>query len=186
LHIVDTAGLRETTDTVESIGIARTWAEIEKANVIIHLQDVRVKNDELDEAITRRLPPSTPTLKVFNKMDLLDASGQRHTPPSGDALGISAKTGAGLEQLKQKLLDIAGWNPSSESPWLARERHLRALNSASQHLGLADEHASHSDRVLDLFAEELRLAHEDLCAITGQFTSDDLLGEIFSSFCIGK
>lgn len=204
LHIVDTAGLRETTDTVESIGIARTWAEIEKANVIIHLQDVRVKNDELDEAITRRLPADTPTLKVFNKMDLLnkatqgapktdatlavalDASGQCQAPASPDALGISAKTGTGLEELKQKLLDIAGWNPSSESPWLARERHLRALNSAGEHLALADEHASHSDRVLDLFAEELRLAHEDLCAITGQFTSDDLLGEIFSSFCIGK
>ena len=186
LHIVDTAGLRETTDTVESIGIARTWAEIEKANVIIHLQDVRVKNDELDEAITRRLPADTPTLKVFNKIDLLDMPGQGHTPPSAGALGISAKTGAGLEELKQKLLDIAGWNPSSESPWLARERHLRALNSAGEHLALADEHASHSDRVLDLFAEELRLAHEDLCAITGQFTSDDLLGEIFSSFCIGK
>ncbi len=102
------------------------------------------------------------------------------------ALGISAKTGAGLDMLRQKLLDIAGWNPSSESPWLARERHLKALDSAGGHMVLAAEHASQNDRVLDLFAEELRLAHEDLCAITGQFTSDELLGEIFSSFCIGK
>ncbi len=209
LHIVDTAGLRETEDTVESIGIARTWAELEKANVIIHLQDARVRNDELDTAITNRLPAQTPVLKVFNKIDLLDTAAQAEflsSPdmdiPSGDgrsapevhaaaaapglALGISAKTGDGLDMLRQKLLDIAGWSPTSESPWLARERHLKALDSAGGHMALAVEHASQNDRVLDLFAEELRLAHEDLCAITGQFTSDDLLGEIFSSFCIGK
>lgn len=182
LHIVDTAGLRETEDTVESIGIARTWAEIEKANVIIHLQDARAPGDDLDTAITRRLPARTPVLKVFNKLDLLPDSIQLPTTP----MAISAKTGAGLDQLRQTLLDIAGWSPGGESPWLARERHMNALNNATNHLALADEHASHSDQVLDLFAEELRLAHLELCAITGQFTSDDLLGEIFSSFCIGK
>ncbi|MFW7340725.1 tRNA uridine-5-carboxymethylaminomethyl(34) synthesis GTPase MnmE [Pollutimonas sp. H1-120] len=207
LHIVDTAGLRETEDAVESIGIARTWAEIEKANVIIHLQDARARNDVLDTAITRRLPARTPVLKVFNKVDLLEKSDQapflaqaHHSAnqqawPGPDvpgntlpeqALGISAKTGAGLDALRQKLLEIAGWNPSAESPWLARERHLSALNNAGEHLALANEHASHNDRVLDLFAEELRLAHAELSSITGQFTSDDLLGEIFSSFCIGK
>ncbi|MDS1139695.1 tRNA uridine-5-carboxymethylaminomethyl(34) synthesis GTPase MnmE [Pusillimonas sp. SM2304] len=191
LHIVDTAGLRDTDDTVESIGIARTWAEIEKANVIIHLQDARAQNDELDTAITQRLPARTPVLKVFNKIDLLPEPGQTPHPDSSDgrqelALGISAKTGAGLDTLRQKLLDIAGWNPGTESPWLARERHLTALQHANEHLSLAEEHASQNDRVLDLFAEELRLAHEALCQITGQFTSDDLLGEIFSSFCIGK
>ena len=193
IHIVDTAGLRETDDTVESIGIARTWSEIEKANVIIHLQDARARDDELDSAITQRLPVHTPVLKVFNKMDLLGdgASISDSRPDSNDdtvqtSLGISAKTGNGLDALRQKLLEIAGWNPTAESPWLARERHVRALDSANEHLTLAAEHASHSDQVLDLFAEELRLAHDDLCAITGQFTSDDLLGEIFSSFCIGK
>lgn len=237
LHIIDTAGLRETEDTVESIGIARSWAEIEKADVIVHLQDARTHNDELDSAITQRLPARTPVLKVFNKIDLLadapiDAATQSastktvspndsapqtsatQTPtqanstsgtddsilpahtvatPTGTGttnmefrLGISAKTGAGLDKLRRKLLDIAGWNPSTESPWLARERHLLALSLAAEHLELAAEHASHNDSVLDLFAEELRLAHDDLCAITGQFTSDDLLGEIFSSFCIGK
>lgn len=209
LHIVDTAGLRETEDTVESIGIARTWAELEKADVIIHLQDARAQNDELDTAITRRLPAHTPVLKVFNKIDLLgvaeladllplpdpdSSSSDDRTAPepqatpaaTGLTLGISAKTGAGLDTLRQKLLDIAGWSPSAESPWLARERHLRALDSAGDHMARAVEHASQNDRVLDLFAEELRLAHDDLCAITGQFTSDDLLGEIFSSFCIGK
>lgn len=192
LHIIDTAGLRDTEDTVESLGIARSWAEIEKADVIIHLQDARTHNDELDSAITQRLPPRTPVLKVYNKIDLLGADAATALPGVNagasheSSLGISAKTGAGLDKLRQRLLDIAGWNPSAESPWLARERHLRALNLAAEHLDVADEHASHNDRVLDLFAEELRLAHDDLCAITGQFTSDDLLGEIFSSFCIGK
>ena len=197
IHIVDTAGLRETTDQVESIGIARTWAEIEKADVIIHLQDSRYPGDVLDGAITQRLPGQTPVLKVFNKIDLLDAlptnpnnndnGAQSHTPrPEISTLNVSAKTGQGLNELRQTLLDIAGWTPGSESPWLARQRHLDALNSASDHLTIAAEHASHSDQVLDLFAEELRLAHEELSAITGQFTSDDLLGEIFSSFCIGK
>ncbi|HWK63271.1 MAG TPA: tRNA uridine-5-carboxymethylaminomethyl(34) synthesis GTPase MnmE [Eoetvoesiella sp.] len=192
LHIIDTAGLRDTEDTVESLGIARSWAEIEKADVIIHLQDARTHNDELDSAITQRLPPRTPVLKVYNKIDLLEAEGVMALPGVNagasheSSLGISAKTGAGLDDLRQRLLDIAGWNPSAESPWLARERHLRALTLAAEHLDIADEHASHNDRVLDLFAEELRLAHDDLCTITGQFTSDDLLGEIFSSFCIGK
>jgi len=242
MHIIDTAGLRETDDTVESIGIARSWAEIEKANVIIHLQDARKPNDELDSAITARLPARTPVLKVYNKLDLLPegfsaVNGQQtnDTAPearsnasivAADARGrttsaaaqpldeadrqiglashtasldaqdtkhgattvlhISAKTGQGLDTLRRRLLDIAGWNPGAESPWLARERHLIALESAREHLARAADHASHSDQVLDLFAEELRLAHDALCEITGQFTSDDLLGEIFSSFCIGK
>ena len=201
LHIVDTAGLRETDDTVESIGIARTWAEIEKANVIIHLKDARDPAGELDAAIKQRLPAHTPVLEVHNKIDLLDpahpsAINADNVPSlSGtqsqeafvmSVLGISAKTGTGLDELRHKLLEIAGWNPGAESPWLARERHLIALRNAAEHLQLADEHASQADNVLDLFAEELRLAHEELCAITGQFTSDDLLGEIFSNFCIGK
>lgn len=197
IHIVDTAGLRETDDTVESIGIARTWAEIEKANVIVHLQDARSPNDELDIEITRRLPARTPVLKVFNKMDLLDEAALKRMQEQVEqtseenghealAILVSAKQETGLDTLRHKLLEIAGWNPSAESPWLARERHLHALNSVNEHLQMAQEHASHDDRVLDLFAEELRLAHDDLCKITGQFSSDDLLGEIFSSFCIGK
>lgn len=207
IHIVDTAGLRDTTDEVESIGIARTWAEIEKADVIIHLQDARYPGDVLDSDITERLPAKTPVLRVFNKIDLLKhESGQKSdnqltgsdpepiNEPHADstsqagvvALYVSAKTEHGLDHLRQTLLDIAGWRPGSESPWLARQRHLDALISAADHLTMAAEHASHDDQVLDLFAEELRLAHDELSAITGQFTSDDLLGEIFSSFCIGK
>lgn len=216
IHIVDTAGLRETDDTVESLGIQRTWAELEKANVILHLQDVRRRGDTLDEAILRRLPQGVPVLTVLNKIDLAadesdtaragtgnpPASATRARPPGADndsmpgragqqaplpaQLRISAKTGAGLDELKRRLLEIAGRAPGTESPWLARERHVLALNNAGEHLALADEHASHDDQVLDLFAEELRLAHGELCSITGQFTSDDLLGEIFSRFCIGK
>ena len=201
LHIVDTAGLRETEDTVESIGIARTWAEIEKANVIIHLKDARDPTGELDEAITRRLPARTPVLEVHNKIDLVETAAAGAGTGAGSVstsaltartqtdvsiLTISAKTGLGLDELRHKLLDIAGWNPGAESPWLARERHLIALRNAARHLDAADEHAGHADNVLDLFAEELRLAHDELGTITGQYTSDDLLGEIFSSFCIGK
>lgn len=234
LHIVDTAGLRDTDDSVESLGIERSWAEIEKADVILHLQDARRPGDELDQAIVQRLPTRTPVLTVYNKVDLLapddqavilslaqqaakaartgtgmdstEAPASTGTPVPGGApaystpspiqkaasaarlstLGISAKTGIGLDALRKQLLDIAGWNPGAESPWLARERHLRALQLAADHVELAARHADRDDQALDLFAEELRLAHNELCAITGQFTSDDLLGEIFSSFCIGK
>ena len=182
LHIVDTAGLRETEDTVESIGIARSWQEIERADLILHLQDATQPGDELDAQITARLPPRTPMLKVFNKVDLLSTA---FSAGPGE-LGISAKRGLGLDALRAELLKIAGWNPGAESPWLARERHLHALQAAAEHLELAGEHAEQDDRVLDLFAEELRLAHDSLSGITGKFTSDDLLGEIFSSFCIGK
>ncbi len=187
IHIVDTAGLRETTDEVESIGIARTWAEIERADAVIHLQDAREPDDELSEAITKRLPARAPILKVFNKADLLGTDQKMGTDP--DFLGsvpISAKTGYNLDVLRRRLLDIAGWSPGAQSPWLARERHIRALEAAEEHLAAARVHAELDDQVLDLFAEELRLAHEELGSITGQFSSDDLLGEIFSSFCIGK
>ncbi len=182
LHIVDTAGLRETDDTVESIGIARSWKEIERADVILHLQDATQPSDALDAQITSRLPARTPVLNIFNKIDLLSTPFAERP----GVLGISARSGAGLDKLRTELLNIAGWNPGAESPWLARERHLHALQAAAEHLELAGAHAEQDDRVLDLFAEELRLAHDSLSSITGRFTSEDLLGEIFSSFCIGK
>lgn len=185
IHIVDTAGLRDTEDTVESIGIERSWQEIAKANVILHLLDARNPQDTSDQDIMSRLPSSTPTLQVFNKCDLLSSPLQLDSENENQLL-ISAQTGQGLDQLRQRLLHIAGWSPHTESPWLARERHLHALERCDQHLQLAKLHAQHNDQILDLFAEELRLAHNELCEITGVFTSDDLLGEIFSSFCIGK
>ncbi|AUL48952.1 tRNA uridine(34) 5-carboxymethylaminomethyl synthesis GTPase MnmE [Bordetella trematum] len=183
LHIVDTAGLRDTDDTVESLGIERSWKEIERADLILHLQDATAPGDVLDKAITARLPARTPVLSVYNKTDLLAPDAP---PLPQGAIGISARQGQGLDTLRTRLLQLAGWNPGGESPWLARERHVHALQAAAEHLELAAEHATHDDRVLDLFAEELRLAHDSLGNITGKFTSDDLLGEIFSSFCIGK
>jgi len=184
---------------VESMGIARAWAEIEKANVILHLQDARQPGDPLDQAITARLPPGTPVLTVHNKTDLLPektvqekiaqtTTDLTHLSASNAAhpIYLSARTGTGLDTLRQTLLRIAGWQPDGQTPWLARERHLHALQQTHHHLSAAEAHAQHDDAVLDLFAEELRLAHETLCQITGQFTSDDLLGEIFAGFCIGK
>ena len=171
----------------------------------MHLQDATAQTEALDEDIARRLPPRTPVFQVFNKVDLLEAGAfdpsawgttaaagvdARLSEPGEGAsvtrLAISARTGDGLDALRQALLAVAGWNPGAESPYLARERHLQALLKAQDHLDEADAHAAQSDRVLDLFAEELRLAHDALTSITGAFTSDDLLGVIFSRFCIGK
>lgn len=182
LTIVDTAGLRDTTDTIESIGIERSWSEISKADVVINLKDAAAGDHFLDEKIAQHRSPKSTLLTVFNKADLLDP-----IPVTTDSdLYISAKTGYGLEELSAKLLYLAGWQPGQESPWLARQRHIDALEAANNHLRIASFHADQDDRVLDLFAEELKLAHEQLGSITGHMTADDLLGEIFSRFCIGK
>ena len=182
LTIVDTAGLRDTTDKIESMGIERSWSEISKADVVINLKDAVLGDQFLDEKISQHRSPKSTLLTVFNKADLLSP-----VPESTDHhLYISAKTGDGLEELTTKLLALAGWKPGQESPWLARQRHIDALEAASNHLINASFHADQDDRVLDLFAEELRLAHDLLGSITGHMTPDDLLGEIFSRFCIGK
>jgi len=199
LHIIDTAGLRATDDAVERLGIERSWAAIEKADVILHLHDATrpQDNDALQREILRRVPPRTPVLQVFNKIDLLadggaalmSDSGAGADPGSteqGGVLAISVRKDQGLDVLRARLLELAGWVPGGESPYLARERHLQALAATDAHLEMAAEHAAADDRVLDLFAEELRLAHLALGEITGQVSSDDLLGAIFSRFCIGK
>ena len=186
LHIIDTAGLRDTTDTVESLGIERTWAEVAKADVILHLHDASEPEAGEDISLGKRLqeqaPLSAPRCKIFNKSDLLS----QHPASNEQALWISAKTGAGIELLRQRLLHIAGWQSLGEDVFIARERHLQALSTAKKHLQTAMVYALQSDRVLDLFAEELRLSQEALNSITGEFTADDLLGEIFGRFCIGK
>ena len=182
ITVTDTAGLRETQDRIEALGIERTWAEIRRADVVLHLLDAQAPVAVLDTQIEAARSRQSVVLQVFNKVDLL-----KEVPalPEG-SLAISAKRGSGLDQLRDRLLQLAGWNPGSESPWLARQRHVDALEQARLHLAHAMEHARQDDRVLDLFAEELRLAHDSLGLITGKMLADDLLGEIFSRFCIGK
>jgi tRNA modification GTPase len=191
LHVIDTAGLRETQDEVEKIGIARTWAEIEKADVVLHLLDARVGMTAEDDLIAARFPKGAPIVQVLNKTDLTDiAPAVRELGTARGADGcevrLSAKRGDGIALLRAELLRIAGWQAGAESVYLARERHLIALRAAAEHLMLAAQHADQNAQALDLFAEELRLAQDQLNAITGEFTSDDLLGVIFSRFCIGK
>ncbi|MDO4904013.1 MAG: tRNA uridine-5-carboxymethylaminomethyl(34) synthesis GTPase MnmE [Lautropia sp.] len=301
INLIDTAGLRDTDDVVERIGIERTWAEIEKADVVVHLQaadglaigpapfgerknvrdteegvrrsavaepavaekdhlessgasgaaatrrvsdiassgaatPVRIEVDEtlaernLIEAINARVPARTRQLTVINKIDLLAdrqhieqgagvastmtdgstasqlSTGESVLPSSttpvarlaearlvarshadsDEVLWLSARTGEGIEAFRRKLLEIAGFQPGSEGVFIARERHLQALQQALTHLGLAREHLHHGDQSLDLFAEELRLAHNALGRITGAVSADELLGVIFSRFCIGK
>ncbi len=241
LHLVDTAGLRESDDPIERIGMERTWEAIQKADVVLHMFDVRdrdqvwaaqcenagglpnventIKNTTKNTAshdvhaasfvqqIALQFPPHLPVVQVFNKIDLLDAA-QRQRLQESQALGsagtgiedaaessktdsslkgvyLCAQTGEGIGQLRAQLLALAGWQ-SGETTFLARARHLEALEAAQEHIACAIEHAKVRACSLDLLAEELRLAQEQLNTITGAFTSDDLLGEIFSQFCIGK
>ena len=177
LHIIDTAGLRETDDAVEKIGIARTWAAVEKADVALLLVDAAHGLGEREATILERLP-RVERLTIHNKTDLT-----AETPRVvGDEVWLSAKTGAGVELLRGKLLELAGWQATGEGAFMARTRHLDALARGAAHLAAAREAAGQ----LELFAEELRLAQAALSEITGEFTADDLLGEIFSKFCIGK
>ncbi|MDR5770195.1 MULTISPECIES: tRNA uridine-5-carboxymethylaminomethyl(34) synthesis GTPase MnmE [unclassified Caballeronia] len=187
LHIIDTAGLRDTEDEVERIGIERTWGEIERADVVLHLLDARNGMTSEDDAIAARFPDGVPVVRVLNKTDLAGApAASRDADGDARQVNLSAKTGEGIALLREMLLKIAGWQAGAESVYLARERHLIALRAAREHLALAAAHADQNSQALDLFAEELRLAQENLNAITGEFTSDDLLGVIFSRFCIGK
>lgn len=182
LHVVDTAGLRETEDEVEQLGVARSWKEIGRADVVLHLLDARVGMTTADQAIASRLPAGIEQITLFNKCDLAGSPPSREESDGRVILRLSAKTGEGIEMLEKELLRVAGWQAGAEDVFLARERHLMALENALAHLKTAQVR---SDR-LELFAEELRLAQEALGGITGEFTSDDLLGEIFSRFCIGK
>lgn len=182
LHIVDTAGLRESEDEIERLGIARSWREIERADVVLHMLDAREGMTGADRAIATRLPGDVERIVLLNKSDLAGRAPGRESSGGQVALWISAKNGDGMAQLEEELLRVAGWHPGAEGVFLARERHLQALQDARDHLLLAEAR----QRQLELFAEELRLAQESLGSVTGEFTPDDLLGEIFSRFCIGK
>lgn len=180
LHIIDTAGLRDTDDPVERIGVARSWREIENADVVVLLGEAGVSHDgtELDA----RIPASLPRVHVVNKIDLTGRAPERQVCGGVPTIFLSARSGAGVDLFRAELLAVAGWHSSAEDVFIARERHLEALRRAAAHIDAAREQAG----FLELFAEELRLAHDALGEITGEFTPDDLLGVIFSRFCIGK
>jgi tRNA modification GTPase len=182
LHLVDTAGLRETADEVERLGIARTWSAIERADLLLLIVDAAVGATAADEAIVARVPGRLPRVVIYNKIDLTGDAARIEARDGATAVYLSAKTGTGLDLLRRHLLERAGWHPAEESPFIARERHLVCLHRAAVHLEAAVRQAG----AAELLAEELRLAQEALNAITGEFTADDLLGEIFGRFCIGK
>ncbi len=182
VHVIDTAGLRATDDPVERIGVERTWREIERADVIVRLADAQFGMLAAADEIDRQLPERIPRIAVFNKIDLLGAPPARSVEAGVATLHVSVKRRLGLDLLRDELLRIVGWHATEDEVPLARERHLVSLRAALAHVR---EAAARSPE-LELFAEELRLAHECVGEITGEFNADDLLGVIFSRFCIGK
>jgi tRNA modification GTPase len=182
LHIIDTAGLRDTEDAVEKIGIERSWREIELADVILQIVDARSGVTPADQAVAARLPAGIERVVVENKADLAKRKAGRHEENGTVHLVLSAKSGTGVELLHDELLRVAGWRGHGEDALLARARHIEALAEAAVRLAAAAGQLSR----LELAAEELRLAQTALSRITGEFTADDLLGMIFGRFCIGK
>lgn len=182
VHVIDTAGLRETEDPIERLGIARTWAAIEKADLALLIEDASAEAGGSNQHIIDQLPVGLDRIRVVNKIDLAGAQSRHTRSSTGMEVWVSALTGAGFADLQQAIWEQAGWQPSGEGVFTARARHIEALQVAERHLATA---ASLGNR-LELYAEELRLAHEALGRITGAFSADDLLGEIFSKFCIGK
>ncbi|RYF33193.1 MAG: tRNA uridine-5-carboxymethylaminomethyl(34) synthesis GTPase MnmE [Comamonadaceae bacterium] len=189
LHVADTAGLRDSSDEVEQIGVARAWGQIENADAVLFLHDLtradQPEHSAADGVILQglrdKLPAGVPVLDIWNKQDAALASVTRR-----QGITLSAKTGAGIEALRDALLEVAGWQAVPEGIYLARARHVQALGRVKDHLGMAAEHLAARAQSLDLLAEELRLSQNALNEITGEFGSDDLLGVIFSRFCIGK
>ena len=198
LHVVDTAGLRHTLDEVEKIGVMRAWGEIENADAVLFTHDLTRQNDKgngqnaidyiaedarLSCAIALKLSKNTPVIDVWNKSDM--ASAEILEQVSGGVL-VSAKTGSGLQDLREQLLRVVGWQAAPEGVFMARERHVSALEQVQHQLLAAQAQLALTAPALDLLAEDLRQAQMQLGSITGAFSADDLLGEIFSSFCIGK
>lgn len=181
-HVIDTAGLRDSADPIEGLGIARTWATVEKADLVLLIMDCRTGETPEDRRICERLPADVPQVKVMNKVDLSGHRASKEDQGGSTVVWVSAKTGDGVELLRQSLLEAAGWTGEAEGLFMARARHLEALSAAVGHLERAESQLARTE----LFAEELRLAQSALGRITGEVTPDDLLGEIFSRFCIGK
>jgi tRNA modification GTPase len=182
LHIIDTAGLRETEDIVEQVGIERTWKAIESAQVALLLIDSQHGIGPYETRILQKLPAEIQKIWVHNKIDVSRETSRVENREKETHLFLSAKTGEGIAALQETLLKIVGYQPGSEGVFMARARHLQALQQVELHL----DFASKQMHAAELIAEELRSAQEALASITGEFTPDDLLGEIFSRFCIGK
>ena len=189
LHIIDTAGLRDATDEVERIGISRAWAEIEQADRIILMLDSS-DPESADLSTVRseflaKLPTTLPITIVRNKIDLNGEQASESEQGGYQIISLSAQTHDGIQLLRDHLKQAMGFQTGMEGGFLARRRHLDALEKAAEHLqiGLVQLTEFHAG---ELLAEELRLVQTYLSEITGEFTSDDLLGNIFSSFCIGK
>ena len=190
IHVLDTAGLRDhaQADEVEQIGMERAWAQIKQADIVLLLNDVARTEEaykqqqlQLQQDIEALLPKHTSLLLVDNKCDMVTTTENTNT------LQISAKKGVGLEALRAHILQLAGWQTSAqEGVFTARARHLDALAAVLQHLQEARQMLNHPQPALDLLAEECRLAQQALSSLTGEFSADDLLGDIFSNFCIGK
>ena len=191
LHVVDTAGLRDSTDLVEALGIERAWGQIASADAVLfvhdltrqHAADYRAADAVIASGLADKLAPGVPVLHVWNKLDQAGVAG---VEAGADDIPLSARTGDGLERLRQRLLQLGGWQAQPEGVFIARQRHVQALQHVAQHLEAADLHRLAEPPPLDLLAEELRLAQNALNTITGEFGADDLLGVIFTRFCIGK
>ena len=178
-HIMDTAGLRESQDVIENMGIVRTHQTLQRADLILLLIEASEGLTSQDQDILNSMPVGIPRVLVYNKVDLLAAT---INAASQDGIYVSAKSGLGIDNLRDKLLELVGWRNQENGAFMARKRHLLALNQGQTHLAQAKTVTCNPE----LFAEELRLMQRALSSITGEFAADDLLGEIFSRFCIGK
>jgi tRNA modification GTPase len=188
LNIIDTAGIRESHDVIEQEGIKRALVEISRADLVLLITDINDKDSPatLNSYIQSKLPQNTPTIHVYNKIDTINNLDKTNfaVTSSEQPIYISAKSGTGVENLIAKIKNIVSFQPA-EGQFLARRRHLEALD-ATKRLLLAGENALRTNLSGELLAEDLRLAHQELTKITGEFSADELLGAIFSSFCIGK
>ena len=188
VHVIDTAGVRDTSaaDVVERLGIERTWAAAASADCALVIVDDAGGMEAGDRAILERLGADLARIVVHNKIDISGRSAQRLEADGTVHVYLSALTGAGVDFLEAALLEAAGWSPESTGRFLARERHVQALSVARGHLLGATAILAQRQPPLEFLAEELRAAQNALSSITGEFTADDLLGEIFGRFCIGK
>jgi tRNA modification GTPase len=192
LHVVDTAGLRESDDQVERIGIQRAWQQIEGADAVLFLHDLTraagadyaAADRAIATSLREKLGRQVPVLDVWNKADAAPEAAAGHA--GHNDVVLSARTGNGLQVLRERLLALAGWQAAPEGVFIARERHVQALGRVDEQLRNAAALLQLQAQALDLLAEELRLAQNALSEITGEFSADDLLGVIFSRFCIGK